>query len=445
MLMGKSSVFKHPGVKAFFLYFVASQINDPLSVNFGGVPVTPLQIAILAGVAMNIKYWSPFVYKKLSLFYLFLLVIVFYTLVKLLSEGEMNLYFLTFTFNLLWVTTVSSSIVKIPIRKADYILILQRLILLLIPSVLFGMYELVTNKYAFPEGLGGAMKQGIDEGNFYVRGGFRDKFDFSSFIVLAPIIYLSCYFNDIKFSLLYKLIAFISVILLLSSYSSSVIIAFGVVVIYCFVFIANLRKSLGLVAFAVILIIGSLTYITQSNIYKTQMNAYNLKYQRQVEDKDESSFRWVAFNVGMEHFLDRPFLGFGLDNSKKVIFKYAPTISPKPTNSHNYFVNNLVDFGLLGFSILTGALVSLFLFYRKIRKWRSLIKPMADLVTLLLIFNVITFQTYYHTFDRSMYFILIFLIFLYFSLKLNDESAGMRTQDLSGGRRNPGVEVGSGA
>ncbi|MFD0763861.1 O-antigen ligase family protein [Mucilaginibacter lutimaris] len=443
--MTKNSVFKHPGVKAFFLYFIASQINDPLSVSFGGIPVTPIQIAIIAGIIMTIKYWSSFVYNKLALFYGFLLLIVLYTFVKLLNEGEIALYCLTLMFNLVWVTCVSSALIKIKIKKDDYTLVLKRLMLCLIPSIIFGSYEFITRKYLFPEGLGGAMKVGLDDNNFYIRGGFRDKFDFSSFILFGPVIFLSFYLNKIRLSLLYKGIALLCTFLLLFSYSTSVILSFGVILVYALLFMGNIKRSVPLIGAIVVLALASVTYITQSDIYKNQINAYNLKYQRQVEDKDESSFRWNAIKVGLEHFTDKPIFGFGLDNGKNVIFKYAPTISNKPTNSHNYFINNLLDFGLLGFGVLSAALVNIFFFYRKTKKWRSLYKPLSDFLTMLFIFNIITFQSYYHSFDRSMYFVLIFFVFFYFSQKLNDESTNMRSENFGGRSGDVGVEVSSGA
>ena len=425
--MTKNSVFKHPGIKAFFLYFVASQINDPLSVSFGSIPITPIQISIIAGIIMTIRYWSPFVYNKLILFYIFLLLIVIYSFVKLLEEGEIALYSLTLLFNLVWVTCVSSALIKKKIQKDDYILVLKRLMLCLIPSIVFGSYEFITHKYLFPEGLGGAMKVGLDDSNFYIRGGFRDKFDFSSFILLGPVIFLSFYLNKVKLSLLYKGVALLCTLLLLFSYSPSVILSFAVIVVYSLLFMGNIKRSIPLIGVIVVLAMVSVTYITQSEIYQNQINAYNLKYQRQVEDKDESSFRWNAIKVGLEHFTDNPIFGFGLDNGKNVIFKYAPTISTKPTNSHNYFINNLLDFGLLGFGILSAALINLFIFYRKVRKWGAPNKMFSNFLVMLFIFNVITFQSYYHSFDRSIYFIFIFFIFFYFSQKLNNESVNMRS------------------
>jgi O-antigen ligase len=141
-----------------------------------------------------------------------------------------------------------------------------------------------------------------------------------------------------------------------------------------------------------------------------------------VEEKDEYNFRWIAFNIGIKKFIDNPIWGYGIDNGKNIIFKYSPVPLLKPVNSHNYFINNLLDYGLIGFISLTTSILLLFRLFVRIKSSGPSIKPIGDLIMFLFIFHLITFQTYYQQFDRSLYFAFMVLIFFYLSQKLTYES-----------------------
>ncbi|HRI19362.1 MAG TPA: O-antigen ligase family protein [Panacibacter sp.] len=415
------SIIKHPAIRSFLVYLAATQLNDPLSLSVGGIPVTPVDFAIIYGILINIIYRSPVVSKRLNIFFLFAFVLLIYSIAGFLQKDEVLIYPASLFLNLLWIYFTASSIMNKPLEMVAYKEVFKIIFLLLIPNIFFGFYELVTRKYFFPEGLSGAMANGISPDVFYVRGSFTDKFDFSSYMILGPLMYLSLFANGIKLKLLYRIIALLSLVLVLFSYSSSVIIALVIIILYTFIFQVTIKKSVVLIMVGTAILIAGSIFFSQSFLLSNQLTSYQLKYQRQVEEREDFNFRWIAFNTGIKKFIENPVLGYGMDNGKYIIFNYSKVNLVKPVNSHNYLINNLLDYGLIGFIPITIGIFNLFKFFKGIKKTGSSVKAVGDFIMLLFLFHLITLQTYYQQFDRSMYFVLMFLIFFYTSQKLTYE------------------------
>ncbi|MBC7486853.1 MAG: O-antigen ligase family protein [Cytophagaceae bacterium] len=402
--------FKNPVLKPFIVLIFAFSFNDALSTPlFNGIPVTPVQIAVLYGIYYTLSWKVSFVNieindlkKSIGLYYLVLVTSTIY-----MSSSGLNLSFLTVGFNVLWFFRMLPFLSYGFLNQGDIDkflrLFLKIIVFITVPS---GLYELITHTHIL------SFSADLEKDIFYLQGFHSDKLEFASMLATGCFISLSNIFKDgekvdDRFN---KVAFFLCAFLILFSFSTTSILGMcaGIAVIMMYKSV----KTLVYIPVLALLGFGVVYFIKDSNIYKQQTSAYELKYSLNVDKYEERNFRYMALEAAAEKIVEAPIFGYGVGQSGYLIQEHLKL--NKVINSHNFFANELLDYGLIGFSML---FIFLWQLYRLLLKIpNSIVVQYASFdvihkVTLALAaFMPFRFFLYYHRFDQTYYFIWASLI-----------------------------------
>lgn len=389
--------FENPGVLSITLLFIAFSFNDWWSIVIG-LP-TPIQLIIIWGIYYHITFNIKNKENNYKILTLLLLTYLMYILLFSFFDfnNTINLTFITIAFNIIYLISLFPLLAS-GVSEKDYnkfTLIAQ--IVITIISCPPGLYEVITHSNFIDT------KYGISEELFYLRGLHIDKLEFGSIMAFGGFISLITYLNSNlnrnrkKYSLI---LFFFTTFLLTFSYSTTSILGYAVGV---FIIILKLsKKKLLYLPFLIVLIFLGKDMISATELFQEQQKSYELKYTLNVEAADEKNFRWIAIQKSLEAFSNNPIFGHGSETNGLILKELMHT--SKSINSHNIFANELVNFGIIGFSPLLIYLISLYFFSFKANNIDKLyVKELSLLVKSIGAFTFFRLMLYYHRFDQTFY------------------------------------------
>lgn len=428
--------FENPALKPFIILFFAFSFSDALSTPIlGGIPITPVQIAILYGIfilkrkrnvsiiptpIINIQ-WPILIYYS---------IIILSTLLVWFDFG-LNVSFLTIGFNLYWFLTMLPFLSK-GINESDilkFLRLLQGIILFVtVPS---GLYELITHTHVL------STQYGLAENTFYLRGFHIDKLEFGSMLACGSFISLVNFIIEpgFKKKLFNMIVLFLTTFLITFSFSTTSIL--GMITGIALILLFKSKRMLLLLPFLIAIGYIGKELILETELYSDLSKAYELKYTLSVEQYEEKNFRYSAILTALEKFQDAPFFGYGVGRSGEIIMEKL--IEEKPINSHNLIADELIEYGLIGFIPLIIFLVRLYrLLFIQIKKQLVFFiyyEAFFLLAFALGFFLIFRFMLYYHRFDQTFYFIwAAFVIASYGTFirrsksLITDENSNLRTK-----------------
>lgn len=410
--------FKNPALTHLFLLYLANTFNDFVVINLHILP-SPTQLVILYGYTVffitNPKYFPREFQKLRNIISIYIALVIISCLYVSLKLDALQLNMITIGGNVLWLIGIIPMAYE-GIGQDDMIKFFR---LILIITLLFvvvpGLYELITRKQIIVE---------LDENSslFYLKGFTSDKLEFGNILACGIFISLSCLLAKVKIHrqlFIFCLCLFTLLILFSFSTTSILGVTAGILVLFLIKFKNNLLPILLFVA----LLSGTFFVLRSTQIFENQINEYNLKYTKNVDQADENNFRYLAFVAGFHLIPQQPIFGYGANSAGDVIRTYLrkrnvdkdSTLTLRNSvNAHDFFINELIDYGLVGFSLLFTFIFSFFrLSFKKLRPIR---RPHTYLIVLkqvcvcLSVYMIFRFTLYYHRFDQTFYFIWIVLI-----------------------------------
>ena len=411
--------FKNPALRPFIILIFAFSFNDALSTPlFNGIPITPVQIAIFYGIYYTMKWRVGYIHikignlkKSIGLYYM----VVVLSTIYMSYTYQLNLSFLTVGFNMLWFFRVLPLLAQ-GLEEEDiekfFRLFLKIIVFVTVPS---GFYELFTHSHIL------SFSADLEKDIFYLQGFHSDKLEFASMLATGSFISLSNLLNtgekkDNRFNVFALILC---TVLILFSFSTTSILgmAAGIAVIFIY-------KSTKTIYYIPVFILFAYLFngvLQNSTIYKQQTNAYELKYSLNVDKYEERNFRYLALVAAMKKTMDAPILGYGVGRSGYVV--QEEMASNKVVNSHNFFANELLDYGFVGFILL---FIFLWQLYRllfsipnALVKQYSYLDLLHKVTVALSVFMLFRFVLYYHRFDQTYYFIWAALIVACYGTMLN--------------------------
>lgn len=415
--------YKNPGMLSVAILFIAFSFNDWYSLTFG-FP-TPIQLAIVFGIYNNLRYrvmmrsgYNSTALIVLALLYLF--IVITYTIMDW-SHNPSTL-FVSIGFNLFWLLS-ALPLLSIGIEKEDWRKLCT--VFLLVVSVITipsGYLELFLGRNILDTRLG------LSDDIFYLRGLHIDKLEFGSILSLAGFIA----FVDVvsKDENQYKpwkiaILALVS-ILLVFSFSTTSMLGFGAGI--CIIMLYMNKKYF--IYAPLLLGIGYLFYsiLQNTSLYHSQQSSYELKYKLNVEMYDQKNFRYLAIEAAEKKIEENLFFGYGVGQSGKVIQELLG--SEKDINTHNFIGNELLDYGLLGFTPLFVFIVLLIYLSFKVPEDKTpYLNQMNLVVKAVAVFLLFRFFLYYHRFDQAFYVIWAALVVTYIA-SINNQSV-FKNEDIN--------------
>jgi O-antigen ligase len=184
---------------------------------------------------------------------------------------------------------------------------------------------------------------------------------FAAFIVeyLAVLIGVTLFTEKKKFIPIYGLGIIINIFVLFYTYSRAAYLALG----FLFLFFGIFRKKLIIISTIVVLLFGSLivSYLPPSVVNRVEMTTTE-----EGELEGSSAHRVTIWKIGWDIFLQNPVLGIGYHMTPSYI------LVDGLQNMHNYFLQVLVELGLVGFFLF------LFLFFSASKSGWILYKITSD-------------------------------------------------------------------
>ena len=410
--------------KAFIpitLLFVAFLFNDWWSVQFG-FP-TPIQVVILGTILF---YWRnffasvrvPIVRRVRQFIYLYVVYVWISTAIVYFEYGYFDQTSLTITFNLLFVQVLMPYLVK---GFSEYEMktitkiIFFGIIFITIPS---GIYEYVTDQNILKT------VYGLSPNVFYLRGLHIDKLEFGSVLAVGGFLALGQVPARKTWSLLFAFVFMLCSLLILLTYSTTTIVGY---VLGLLIMLPYFKKTIHRIPILVGMIALVVVFVSNSRLFEQQLESYNVKYKLNVVYAAESNFRLRALEAGVEKFNESPIFGNGIGRSGIVIYDYFRSIPDmwfyprfdifENVNSHNIFINEILDFGIIGFLPLFLLLYFTYrLLFRKIPPVNtdSYNYSFFLAVKAISVLTFCRFILYYHRFDQAFYvFFISFAIIIF--------------------------------
>jgi O-Antigen ligase len=418
--------YKNPGMLSMALLFMAFSFNDWYSLTFG-FP-TPIQLAIVFGIYHNLRYKTSIHKGYDGTFLTWLAIFYFFIIISnTIFDWDKNpsLLFVSIGFNLLWLMSVLP-LLSMGIEQEDWRkfcnLILLVVFIVTIPS---GCIELITGKNVLDT------QYGISSDIFYLRGLHIDKLEFGSILSLAGFIAFvdlvtkspQTQYRTWKISI----VVLVSLLLTFSFSTTSMLgFASGIFVILLYM---N-RKYLVYVPVIALLSFMASQIVQNTSLFQSQQSSYQLKYKLNIEMYDEKNFRYLAIDAALDKIQESFIMGYGVGQSGAIIKKALGT--EKEINTHNFFGNELLDYGLLGFIPITIFLYIVFKLSFRVRPDQpTYINQMSLLNKATSVFLMFRFMLYYHRFDQAFYVIWVALVVIYIAsinnqTYLSDESTSVR-------------------
>jgi O-antigen ligase len=440
--MAKKIVY-NPITNSLILLLFAQSFNDWWSLTFG-LP-TPVQLVIAGSIWYNFRHFvgatqNDLTIKKIRLYlrwYLF--VVIIYWLILSTKGGGIFLQGISTVTDLVWVLTAMPLLSK-GFNRFDWERLSKfALIIIGVITIPPGFYELVTHTNILDT------KFGISDNFFYLRGLHIDKLEFGAFLSLGVFISLGrMLFEGKKISFwgkVYQTYVFaFGVVLISFSFSTTSIVGMVTGVIMLFIISKKIKYILpvGVAALSIAIVIKS------NSLYSSFEDAYNLKYTQNVTNADDANFRYKALQVSATEFLNEPIFGYGMGQSAAVVNNKLRM--GKDVNAHNFFANELLDYGLFGTVPLALALINVFIvvFKKKLKTDDTSLDQFRAVTIAFSTFMLFRLMLYYHEFNQSLYLVWISLAILqYMSIKkiyLN-EGINMRKAFRQGRGRDAGVPV----
>lgn len=187
----------------------------------------------------------------------------------------------------------------------------------------------------------------------------------------------------------YPIIAFVNLLALVFTLSRAGILAFlaglfFLLIIFIFS-LKNLRTKIILFIFLILFLITPILLILNRDLIISQLENYqsiNLLIQRFTHIDNSIKARLATWQIGFEAFKSKPILGWGYNNFKLAYSKYFDSEIYQKFNlqthkfnwfdkSHNYYLDLLVEAGIVGFLSFFFILVAIFIYlYRLIYNTR---------------------------------------------------------------------------
>lgn len=188
----------------------------------------------------------------------------------------------------------------------------------------------------------------------------------------------------------YPIIAFVNLLALIFTLSRAGVLAFIAGIIFLgFIFIfslKNLKKQIILFSLLILLlIVPVLTILNRDKIIPKLQNSSSINslFQRFSYIDESVKGRWATWRVGFEGLKEKPLLGWGYNNFNLAYSKYFDSEIYQKFNlsaynfnwfdkSHNYYLDLLVETGIVGFLGFFFILVAIFIYlYRLIKNSKS--------------------------------------------------------------------------
>jgi O-antigen ligase len=410
--------FKNPAVTHLLLLYTANTFNDFAVINLHIFP-SPTQVVILYGYSVFfVSNPLPFPreFQKLRhIITIYLGFIIISCIYVSIQQNALQLIMFTIGANVLWLIGIIplayQGIGEDDMIKFFKIVLIVTIIFVAIP----GFYEFITGKQIIVE-----LEE--DSGLFYLKGFTSDKLEFGNILACGIFISLSCLFAKIRQYrrfFVFCLVTFTFLIVFSFSTTSVLGLAAGLLILFYIRFKRNLVPILLFLS----LLIGGFFLVRNSTIFQNQIDEYNLKYTKNINQASENNFRYLAVEAGFHLIPEQPILGHGANSSGDVIRTYLKkrnvnndsTLSLKNSvNAHDFFINELIDYGLVGFCLLFAFVYSFFkLSFKKLRRIETshtyliVLKQVCVCLSMYMIFR---FVLYYHRFDQTFYFVWIVLI-----------------------------------
>lgn len=199
----------------------------------------------------------------------------------------------------------------------------------------------------------------ISEYTLRKTGGTGDPNEFST-TVLIPMFFLMGQLlspGRLLRKMVYAAAIFIYIVALLYAGSKSAMIAFGMSFAIYIIYILRTRGRLK-TKIAVCLGVGVLVCA-----FVYLINTYYSEYLDFVVDRfsenSTAGTRFASWQVGWSLFLDKPFLGVGIDNYANMVGMVMPSLDEAARAPHNMYLQSLTETGIVGFCVFVYSLLTL--------------------------------------------------------------------------------------
>jgi hypothetical protein len=306
--------------KAIFwliIYFLASVVGDVLSFPLGPTSVTPNQLVVLVSIFSCIRYINTSiiepVFKKLLLCLGCLVIFTaIYASVSMLINEIYKFTVISMALNYIWLVVVGGLLCRGLSKSQEYRIYKWFLIIGMIP-IITGLIEFIRGDYLFQHS---AMAKGMAQGgSFVVRGTHADRIDYVSDLV--PCLFIAFAIIQQQYKGFNKIILFIYLMIgiFLVAVTGSFTGTVGLLSGLFFMLILNPRRCSNILLAASFTALGFMffTVFLQSDMGKKQIDSWNLKYTRQVEQYETKNFRYWDTRLSIEEFIHNPIFGIGLN------------------------------------------------------------------------------------------------------------------------------------
>ncbi|MCX6149940.1 MAG: O-antigen ligase family protein [Ignavibacteriales bacterium] len=280
------------------------------------------------------NFTNPVLLKELIPFFIFLSLNFF---ILIINPGSDDKIHLLNNFLLL----IAMFVITVVYINCDF----NKVIYFIWIAILLSVIILVFNK-------------SISQWTFRKTGGTNDPNEFAtqllSFIALSIFLFRK---NKNYFFLIISVIAFVYAILQAASLSS--FLAFGVISVFVLLRYMRLAFAKSLVTAVIALVLFGFIFLTfQDNILK--MKSVNNVMGR-TEKTQTAQSRFKSWNAGLNMFVDKPFLGVGMNNYGDNSPKYSKVYLAKDAVApHNVYLKALAETGILVFFSFIIFLLDLF-------------------------------------------------------------------------------------
>lgn len=334
--------FKNKAFLSLSLLLIAQLINDWCAITIG-FP-TPVQIIMILSIILlpwKLNKSKDFCkIRNYIVYYLFFILLSF----SLINYSRNSLFqLLSIVINSIYLLRIIQNFKQKAICYSDLLnffnTILLSIVFITIPS---GIIELVTHKNILN------FDKGLSDALFYIRGLHIDKIDFGTYLSLGSFVGLGMLFSN-AINFYYKFLSFIvivfSLLLVALSFSTTSIIGLGFGLLIIFI-LSPIKSTFQYVMISIFLI-AIFSGLVKTDLAKMQIDAYELKYNLQVEHYKERNSRYMMLSKSVSLFSESPLWGHGFDRSAYLFQKVLKWY--KPLNAHNFFANELINNGVLGF------------------------------------------------------------------------------------------------